>query len=755
MTRNRSSISNSSKRGRRKNFNVLSLFSGGGGLALGFIEAGFKVVGATDIAASARLTHEHNWPRIPFLEKDVSTITQHDVSRLINNSSVDIVIGGPPCQGFSNMGDKSAGDPRNALIDAYIRIVSWLNPTCVLMENVPGFMTKYDGRFYRRITEQLSSMQYDIHADVLNANDYGVAQVRKRFFLFGTTLDREFNFPGASCSGVGDLRPTKNVGEAIMDIVDNGEEIPNHTPLRHGETVVARYRLIREGGKLPPPYELPAEIRRENFGNTYQRLHRSKPASTMVPGNNAFPVHPTLNRSLTPREAARIQSFPDNHIFFGTRAQQCQLVGNAVPPLFAGHIASGIRDHILGHANEIISHNLVCARGSVSLVDTRQMSTRKSRSLTFVDLFSGAGGITQGFNQAGFRGLLAVEMDPHAAQAHRINHPSIPVLIEDLSKPYCIKKIRRALNGEKVNVLVGGPPCQGFSIFGMRRFVNTEGIDPSKDARNDLVFTFWKYVKELNPDWVIFENVPGLASLRKGYYANKMVDIAKRLGYKRVEWRVLNAASFGVPQIRRRFILIATNTDFVLPWPKEKFHENPKDWQKPFRTVREVLTELADSKLYGQIPNHMPPRHHPVVAERFKYIPEGKKLDPSVLPNRLKLGVKTGEPVKNFSHVFKRLASDKPANTMVPGHNAFPVHPWLNRTLTIREVARIQTFPDDYTFVGPIINQGLQVGNAFPCLLAQVIAERLDRIERNSWSEETVTDLAAYSMLSIEKRGVK
>ena len=88
---------------------------------------------------------------------------------------------------------------------------------------------------------------------------------------------------------------------------------------------------------------------------------------------------------------------------------------------------------------------------------------------------------------------------------------------------------------------------------------------------------------------------------------------------------------------------------------------------------------------------------------------------------------------------------------MVPGHNAFPVHPWLDRTLTIREVARIQTFPDDHEFVGPIINQGLQAGNAFPCLLAQLMAERLDRVVRNQWTADTVTDLAAYSMLAVNQ----
>jgi DNA (cytosine-5)-methyltransferase 1 len=113
------------------------------------------------------------------------------------------------------------------------------------------------------------------------------------------------------------------------------------------------------------------------------------------------------------------------------------------------------------------------------------------------------------------------------------------------------------------------------------------------------------------------------------------------------------------------------------------------------------------------------------------------------------MGTKTGKPIKNFSHVFKRLHRNKPSSTMVPGHNAFPVHPWLNRTLTIREAARIQTFPDNYEFFGPIIKQGLQVGNAFPPMLAQLIAERLKRIVSNNWTPETITDLAKYSMLDI------
>ena len=118
-----------------------------------------------------------------------------------------------------------------------------------------------------------------------------------------------------------------------------------------------------------------------------------------------------------------------------------------------------------------------------------------------------------------------------------------------------------------------------------------------------------------------------------------------------------------------------------------------------------------------------------------------------MLPKHLKLGIKTGKPIKRFSKVHFRLDNNSPSPTLVPGHNAFPIHPTLNRTLTIREAARIQTIPDHIIFSGPIINQGLQAGNAFPPLVAQIIAERLSRIVRNGWDQEQITKLAKYSML--------
>lgn len=260
------------------------------------------------------------------------------------------------------------------------------------------------------------------------------------------------------------------------------------------------------------------------------------------------------------------------------------------------------------------------------------------------------------------------------------------------------------------------------------------------------MFAFANIVVKSDAPWFIMENVPAILSARNGEYVKAVEDFFNENGY-RTEHRVLNAADYGAPQLRHRFILIGTKTDLAFPWPKPKYYENPESWQLPYRTVDEVIADLADESTYGKYKNHQPPKHNKVVTERFSYIQEGKKMDVDTLPEHLKLGSKTGKPVSNFSHVFFRLDRKKPAPTIVPGHNALPVHPTLNRTLTIREAARIQTFPDEFEFVGPIINQCLQVGNAFPCIVGQMLGDRLRTIVNKQWDTDRATTLAKKSML--------
>lgn len=740
-------VANRMSSDNKGNLVMASLFSGCGGLDLGFEEAGFECVFASDIMPEAEETYKINFPNIPFVLKDIRLLTNSDVSQLIGDRVVDVIIGGPPCQGFSNMGNKNSADPRNYLFENYVRIVDAIRPKCFLFENVRGLFTMFEGRFFDKIVNSFLGIGYNIYYSTIDASNYGVPQKRHRVIVFGAMIDRQFRFPKHTSGSFGSLKAYSNVGEAINDLMNKENQVPNHIPLNHCDKVVSRYKLIPEGGKLPKPENLPPEIRRKNFGNTYTRLDRNNISSTIVPGNNALPVHPILDRSLTPREAARIQTFPDSFIMQCDRRSQCILIGNAVPPLLAAKLAKSVSDFL----NDV-DYDGIVADGSakVGTVFSRRNSGSSSKAnratLKFADLFCGAGGFTRGLESAGLQCVLGVDNDPYAVEAYRANCKSHECLQLDLSITENQKLIAERLKKEGVQLIVGGPPCQGFSIFGKRRFINTKKHDLKSDSRNDLVIAFANIVREVSPDWFIMENVPGIASAQRGSYIRKIERLFRK-DY-RIEPKIINAADYGVPQIRRRFIMYGTKTDLIFPWPKAKFFENPEEWQHPYRTVGEVLTDLMDESIYGKFKNHVPPSHSKKVAERLAYIKEGQKLDVESLPEHLKNGTKTGKPLSNYSHVFKRLDMQKPSCTIVPGHNALPVHPVLNRTLTIREAARIQTFPDDCEFVGPIINQGLQVGNAFPCLVAQVFGDRLRTVVNKGWKANEASNLAMYSILA-------
>ncbi len=735
---------NSNKNTKENEKYYISLFTGAGGLDIGFNEAGFVGLFASDIMKQAKDTFLFNNPNTPFVLEDIRTLSINEIKKYIGDKEVSVIIGGPPCQGFSNMGNKNSADPRNLLFESYVKIVDAIRPKCFLFENVKGLRTMFEGRYFKKVIESFLSIGYNLHYSLLNTANYGVPQKRERIIIFGTLSDKPFLFPKYDYKSFGKLNAYKNVGEAIGDLMDKGEEVPNHIALNHSDIVVRRYELIPEGGKLPKPEDLPEDIRRKNFGNTYTRLSRNELSSTIVPGNNAFPIHPVLNRSLTPREAARIQTFPDDYIFVGDRRSQCIQIGNAVPPLFAAKLARCVDDYLNDIEYDGINpdHSFFANKeNDFSIIKSKA----KRATLKFGDLFSGAGGFTKGLEQAGLECVLGAEWDDYAVEAYRKNfgHECLQI---DLSTEENQKLVAEKLKEAHVDLVVGGPPCQGFSIFGNRRFVNTKNWDVSQDQRNNLVFAFANIVVKSDAPWFIMENVPAILSARNGEYVKAVEDFFVENGF-RVEHKIINAADYGAPQQRKRFILIGTKTNLAFPWPKPKYYEKPESWQLPYRTVNEAIADLADEKTYGKYKNHQPANHNKVVTERFSYIEEGKKMDVESLPLHLKLGSKTGKPVANFSHVFYRLDRTKPSPTIVPGHNALPVHPTLNRTLTVREAARIQTFPDDFEFVGPIINQCLQVGNAFPCIVGQMLGERLRTIVNKEWASSNTTTLAKKSML--------
>lgn len=340
--------------------------------------------------------------------------------------------------------------------------------------------------------------------------------------------------------------------------------------------------------------------------------------------------------------------------------------------------------------------------------------------LNAIDLFSGAGGLLTGLINTNYNVLFSVEIDKAAVQTHHLNFPDIPIFDDDI-RNLTTDKILEFTKGQQVDLVVGGPPCQGFSVFGKRRFINTKGYNPKEDDRNKLVYEYIRIVKELRPKYFFMENVKGFLSLDGGLFIKEVISEFNRIGYTNIEFDVFNAADYGVPQKRQRMLMVGNRIGEKVTFPIPTHFEKSTLFDEKYTIVGQAIMDLVD-KTEDDIPNHVPLKHKDVVAERMSYVKEGKKLVIDDIPEHLLNSTRpdsTTGKVKNYSHIYKRLHRNEPANTLVPGHNAFPIHPTLNRTLTVREAARIQTFPDSHTFCGTRQQQCIQVGNAVPPLLAE------------------------------------
>lgn len=339
-----------------EHYTAIDLFCGAGGLHIGFENAGFEIKLCVDNNDQVEKTHKRNYPDIPIINRDINEVPSSEIRGYLDESGVDIIIGGPPCQGFSTIGHRASSnpekrakkDPRNELVLTYARIINELRPKFIVMENVKGILTLDDGAYLRKVLEILAKTGYKAEYKLINMADYGVPEIRERVIIIGNRIGMPVAFPAPDHSD----NPKDNLPawESCWDAIKDLASMPNdptfnHVALNHTAKNVERYKLIPEGGRLPED-KLPKELYRKNFGNTYKRLARNRPALTMVPGNDAFPIHPTLNRSLTVREAARIQTFSDTIIFEGNRRQQGRQVGNAVPPLFSTKLAAFIIEQI-------------------------------------------------------------------------------------------------------------------------------------------------------------------------------------------------------------------------------------------------------------------------------------------------------------------------------------------------------------------------------------------------------------------------
>lgn len=337
-------------------YTAIDLFCGAGGLHIGFENAGFNIKLCVDNNDIVEKTHKRNFPNIPIINRDINKVSTDEIREFLDDNKVDVIIGGPPCQGFSTIGHRvssnpekrSQKDPRNELVLTYARIINEIRPKFIVMENVKGILTLEKGVYLNNVLSILAKAGYNVEYKLINMADYGVPEVRERVIIIGNRIGMPVTFPAPDHSDNPDdnLPAWENCWNVLKDLEKMADNPSfNHVALKHTCKNIERYKLIPEGGRLPED-KLSKELYRKNFGNTYKRLARNRPALTMVPGNDAFPIHPTLNRSLTVREAARIQTFPDSIIFEGNRRQQGHQVGNAVPPVFSKKLAIFILEQI-------------------------------------------------------------------------------------------------------------------------------------------------------------------------------------------------------------------------------------------------------------------------------------------------------------------------------------------------------------------------------------------------------------------------
>ncbi len=381
---------------------AVDLFAGAGGISLGLVNAGFRLLYASDYSGACAATHCRNFPDVPFDKADISQLPGSrilDVTGL-RVGELDLLVGGPPCQGFSIMGQRQLDDPRNALFRHFIRISGELRPQVVVIENVPGLATLHGGVLLREIGEAFDWLGYDVECAELLAAQYGVPQMRWRMIFIARRRDlglpaAGFPLPTHGRLGIGDLVPNRTVTaeqaegfltayDAIADLpavtsggtTDHYDRPPetayqaamrrgaggvlhNHYAPRLSAVNLQRIRCLKPGQdwRSLPRELLPAGMQRALLKDHTRRYRRMTwggvPRSIITrfrdPKSGEY-IHPEQERTISIREAARIQAFPDWFVFEGSNTDCYDQVGNAVPPLLARAVAVEIRRLLDGEA---------------------------------------------------------------------------------------------------------------------------------------------------------------------------------------------------------------------------------------------------------------------------------------------------------------------------------------------------------------------------------------------------------------------
>ncbi|MEK7170877.1 MAG: DNA (cytosine-5-)-methyltransferase [Patescibacteria group bacterium] len=341
-------------RAKGHKYKVIDLFSGCGGMSYGFEQTGrFEILAGIDNWQDSLVTFSNNHESAAVLNLDLGNFSPTEIEKKVGRD-VDIVIGGPPCQGFSISGKRDPSDPRNKLYQGFVRTVEYFKPLAFVLENVPNLVSMESGKIKDKIISDFTKLGYEVKYKILLASEYGVPQNRRRVVFVGIKNSNSFEFPEPkhidnkhTCfDALSDL-PEESVGDGTAHYLEpqskyqklmrqKSERIFNHEVTSHSPKTVGTIALVPDGGNYK---DLPEELRNTRRVNIAWTRYNSKRPSLTIDTGHRHHFHYRFNRIPTVRESARLQSFPDNFIFYGSKTSQYKQVGNAVPPLMAYAVA--------------------------------------------------------------------------------------------------------------------------------------------------------------------------------------------------------------------------------------------------------------------------------------------------------------------------------------------------------------------------------------------------------------------------------
>ena len=386
----------------------------------------------------------------------------------------------------------------------------------------------------------------------------------------------------------------------------------------------------------------------------------------------------------------------------------------------------------------------------INIIDHKNTSAReKNKKLKVIDLFCGAGGSSCGFHMAEFDIVAAIDINKKAIESHKRNFPDTISICDDISK-FKPEEMEKLIN-EDVDVIIGSPPCQTFSSLSQGKIASL-GRDIKKDIRNYYFKSYIDYVIHFKPKVFVMENVPGFMTKYKGAIFNEFCSFFEEYnnGEYQLTYKILNSEDYGVPQTRRRLFVVGYKKGYEFEWPKCTHNE-----EQGFVSVKDAIEDLPfisddwriDEMPYSSYTNLKPYQEimrngketvknnicrvsNDNAKEMFKHLLPGQRYLEIDEATRSKLDFIKSFKSDIISTRCRRLPMDEPSWTVIAhiGMDGYEyIHPWECRTLSVREAARLQSFPDDFIFIGNMREQYVQIGNAVPPLLAYSIAKEVHR----------------------------